>query len=92
MKFDYYKVPTEDPKQPWRIYPLIPIRLSAKGRTIQILALIDSGADTSLFHASIATKLGLDTDIGQTMSYNGIEGQSIMGHIHRVDLQVLEAV
>ncbi len=91
MKFDYYKMKTGDPKREWLIYPLIPIRLSAKGRTIQLLALIDSGADVSLFHSSIAAKLGLDTDIGQTMRYNGIEGQSITGQLYTVDLQVVGA-
>ena len=61
MKFEYKKVPSSpNPADPWVSKPYLTIRLSAAGKTVQLDALVDSGAETSLFHASVAKVFGLD--------------------------------
>jgi hypothetical protein len=60
MKFDYLKQPNfNDPQKPWISRPMIPVRLFHQGKHVDVYALVDSGADTSLFHASLATTLGI---------------------------------
>lgn len=45
MQFPYQKVPaTNNPRDPWFPLPLIKVRLSWNEKTIQVNALIDSGA------------------------------------------------
>lgn len=57
MKFAYKKVPrSSNPADPWVSKPYLTIRLSAASKTVQLDALIDSGAEASLFHSSIAKK------------------------------------
>jgi hypothetical protein len=89
MQFDYYKIPTYDPARPWIARPLIPIQLSSKGRHKTVLALIDSGADRSLFHVSYASLLGLDTEIGRSEQFTGIADEAVTAYFHAVELQII---
>jgi hypothetical protein len=89
MQFDYHKIPTQDPTRPWIVRPLIPIQLSHKGRHKTVLALLDSGADRSLFHASYAPLLGLDTEIGHSEQFTGIADEAVTAYFHTVELQII---
>ena len=89
LKFDYTKLATTDPTRPWVARPLVPIRLVAKSRFAQTLALIDSGADYSIFHSDYAEALGLTTDIGESRKIRGIEGTDVLVYFHTVELQVV---
>ncbi|MGH7909323.1 MAG: hypothetical protein ACRENW_05680, partial [Thermodesulfobacteriota bacterium] len=62
MKFPYIKVPTPDLLRPWKSLPLIPIRVFIETRAsfLDILALLDSGADKSAFNLEIAKVLKID--------------------------------
>lgn len=90
MKFDYRKIPSSNnPADPWVNVPHLPIRLSIQDRSIDMYALVDSGADASLFHASLAAKLGINLTSGLKHSFMGISGDKVEGYFHTVRLQVI---
>jgi hypothetical protein len=93
MKFEYLKQPNfNDPQKPWIARPMVPIRLSHQGKHIDVYALVDSGADTALFHSSIAIELGIDIKKGRKQAFRGIaENAAVDGYFHRVSLQVIGA-
>src|SRR5712692_5766616 len=71
--------------------PMIGIRLSRGNKGINLLALIDSGADSSLFHKSVADALGIDYKQGPSRDFSGISGRQakITAYFHEVHLTVL---
>jgi hypothetical protein len=89
MRFDYVKVELDDPKLLWMPRPLIPVRLTSKSRHTTALALLDSGADKSLFSIDYAKELGLDTEIGRAESFGGIAGEEVIAFFHPVELQIM---
>jgi hypothetical protein len=70
---------------------LIKVRLSYKDKIIQLDALIDSGADVSLFHASAAKALGIDLASGIKQEYFGVSGHKIEAYFHTVKFQIVGA-
>jgi hypothetical protein len=90
MKFKYLKQRNPaNPAQPWVLRPYIPIRLFYGQRSVSVLALVDSGADESVFHASIGRLLGIDVPKGRKKRFVGISGTGADGYVHRVRLQVV---
>ena len=90
MKFEYKKVPNSlNPAEPWVSKPYLTIRLSAEGKTVQLDALIDSGAEASLFHSSVAKVFGFDLKAGLKKEYYGITGEPAVCYFHPVRLQVV---
>lgn len=89
MKFPYFKFPSSDPKRKWVSRPLIPISLIGPRDTCKGYALVDSGADRSLFNMEIAEKIGLDFKNTLTENFSGIEGGILRAKIQRVELQVV---
>ena len=69
--------------------PLIPVTLSTSdGITLPpLLALVDSGASISLFHAEIADLLGLDLTAGDKHTLSGIGG-SMDAYVHWVQCTI----
>ena len=65
MKFPYIKTPHSDPYKKWVARPIIPVTLFGPGGSININALIDSGADKCLFNAEIGTEIGLNVFAGE---------------------------
>lgn len=55
-----------------------------------VVALVDSGADSSLFHASIGTEIGLSPAQGIQAKFAGIEGGGLKAWLHKVSLEVLD--
>ncbi len=90
MKFPYLKFPANpnpafpDHKQAKR--PVLPIEVSHNNRSVRYFALIDSGADFCIFHASVAEYLNIDTRQGKKLEYFGIEGNKQEAFFHNVDL------
>jgi len=91
MKFDYLKQPNfSNPNQPWVSRPVIPVKLSRNGKSVQVYALLDSGADSSLFHVSLANELGIDLRSGSHQNFFGISGGAgIDASIHKIRIQVI---
>lgn len=90
MKFDYIKQASSiDPARPWIPRPIIPIRLANKAMDIDLYALIDSGADASIFHADIAKDLLIDLESGRKQELFGVSGHPIVVYFHKVKLQII---
>lgn len=89
MKFDYLKQPNFlNPQKPWISRPLIPVRLLHKEKHLDVYALIDSGADASVFHSSIARELGINIESGRQEQFSGISEGSIEVYFHIIKLQI----
>lgn len=91
MKFDYLKQPNFlHPTKPWVSRPLIPVALLHNNKSIKVYALVDSGADMSLFHVSLARELGIEVANGRKEKFLGIsEEAGIDVYVHTVGLQVI---
>jgi hypothetical protein len=68
-------------------YPMIPVNLKKNERSIETLALIDSGATISVFQGSLGESLGIDLESGKKKLFQGIGGK-IIGYIHSVVLKI----
>ena len=56
--------------------PYVPVRLRNGGRAIETFGIVDSGADSSLFHRDWATPLGLVIDPTRPALTTGIGGDA----------------
>src|SRR6266849_6280124 len=90
MKFSYQQFQNKANPKEVSIKPMVPIQLSYEKKTIKLLALIDSGADSCLFHKSIADALEIDYKKGPPKNFSGISGSQskITAYFHRVHLTV----
>lgn len=71
--------------------PIIPLKLSFNDLTIKYEALIDSGADFSVFEAELGEYLGLDIKSGLSESFKGVQGkESSIVYFHKVVVTVLD--
>ena len=67
---------------------MLRVRLGYAGRqTPEFPALLESGADTSVFHADLAIYLGIDLTACRTAHIAGIGGRAAV-HVCPVDLEV----
>ena len=87
-KFDYRKVPDLSiPRRRWIKRPMLQVTLFGGTRRKQVICLVDSGADVSLFHASIGRNLGIEIESGTYKEFEGIAG-SLEAYMHDVELQI----
>ncbi len=90
MKFDYRKQPNfASPNKMWVSRPFIPVRLSANSKHLDVYALVDSGADTCLFHSSIGEELEIEIEEGRKEMFFGISDVPIDVYFHRIRLQIM---
>lgn len=89
MKFSYLKFPAKGFKDKWIVRPFIPIKIFGPKDNWEGYALVDSGADRSLFNAEIAEMIGLDLTKGQTEHFGGISGDPVTAYLIPVKLQVI---
>ncbi|MBI2263198.1 hypothetical protein HY373_01510 [Candidatus Berkelbacteria bacterium] len=89
MNFPYFKIPALDPNRKWISRPVIPIRIYGPIDNIAIDALIDSGADISLFNLEIGKRLGLDFSDSQIENFLGIGGDGIAAYIYEIEVKIL---
>lgn len=82
--FRYHVLPTHLDNT--RKIPAIPIVLKGPRATIATMGLIDSGADVSAIHASIAEHLGLDME--GPLEETGVVGGSVESIISEVKMNV----
>jgi len=80
LKFPYLK-------REKKYYPIIPILLRHKDKLVLTEALVDSGANTSVFHAEIAEQLGIKFKQGRKIYLGGIGGR-ILAYLHQVDIKI----
>jgi hypothetical protein len=75
MKFSYEKqIDIHNPQLPWRSRPAVRVQLSYGDRYQSVMALIDSGAEITLFHISLAKQLGI-TLFQREATVFGISGE-----------------
>ena len=68
-------------------FPIISLRLIHKRKSIEILALVDSGATISIFRPEVAEDLGIEVEEGKEIDLNGVGGW-IKGYLHKLDVEV----
>lgn len=89
MKLSYRKVPSSrNPNDPWIPRPIVRIELFYGNQHQKVDALLDSGADASLFHSSIAELLGIKFEDGLEKEFFGISEKSIKVYFHKVQMQI----
>ena len=87
MKFSYRKTPSDDPSQRWFSRPIIDVTVSGDKSTT-VAALVDSGADISLFNVEVAEYIGLDVEKGRIVYVGGVGEGRLKAYLHKVKLQV----
>lgn len=92
MKFPYLKIPREDPRKKWISRPIIPITLFGPEGSVNIDALIDSGADRCLFNAQIGREIGLNIERGEKETFSGIEGGRVEPIFIKFNFKLLELI
>ena len=73
-------------------HPLIKIVLIGPKERIKMLALIDSGADYSLFSLEVAERLGIKKENGKKVSLQGVVGEPFLGYLHKVPVQIEDTI
>jgi len=68
-------------------YPMIDVELIGSRASLVVRALVDSGANLSLFQAEIAGYLGISIQAGQRLPVQGITGR-ITAYLHRIPVRV----
>ncbi len=90
MKFPYLKQPNLlKPQAPWIARPIIPVKLSYERNSLNVAALIDSGADFCIFNTEIGERLGIPIKEGETLDFFGITKIPVKVYLHKIKLQVL---
>lgn len=92
MRFPYKKFPLQPapggPRPGYVLRPVIPIRLQVGQRYVSFEALIDSGADFCIFHASLGEIVGLDIRSGREVTFHGVAGIKQHAYFHAVQLEM----
>lgn len=71
-----------------RHLPLIPLTVYGPKTHLEVLALVDSGAEHNVFGQEVADRVGLSLEKGSPVLLAGIEGKDLPGHLVSVELQV----
>ena len=82
MKFNYKRY------GPNVVRPVIEIKVKSNSQTIKYHALVDSGADISLFHAEVAEALGIDLSKCKKELVTGVGAKSSEFFLHKVSVEV----
>lgn len=95
LKYDYLKFNIKPSKAFPRRFsisrPVVPIQLIRGQDKIKCLAIIDSGADYCVFHASLGEVIGLTIESGKLDHFGGISGQQqqqLTAYFHNIQIEV----
>lgn len=92
MKYKYSQFPAQpspafpDLKEVWR--PAVPITICHKTQEFGYLALVDSGADSCIFHGYIGEMIGLSVRSGKITPLYGVTSGKGEVFYHRVELVI----
>ena len=67
--------------------PVADVDITARGKSLTIKALVDSGATFSIFREEIADFLDIRVEAGRRIYLEGIGGR-ILGYLHRLPVQI----
>lgn len=68
-------------------FPIISVALESGRIKKEFLALVDSGASTSIFRGEVADVLGIRIESGKVVYLNGVGGK-IKGYLHKLMLEI----
>jgi len=92
LRFRYVRIPaTPSEAFPHTVYyhrPLIPVTLSAGSKSARLLALIDSGADNTIFNMQVAAMLGLRLGSAPADSFCGTSGHEQTARYRRLTIRI----
>lgn len=88
MRFSYTKEPGATPTEKWKARPYVPFTLRGPRGSVQLVGLVDSGADICLFDGEIAAAIGLKLEDGIRISSRGVEGGRLPTWLHPVRILV----
>ena len=92
LRFRYVRIPaTPSEAFPHAAYyhrPLIPVTLSTGRKSARLLALIDSGADNTIFNMQVAAVLGLRLGDAPADSFCGTSGQEQTARYRRLTIRI----
>lgn len=74
-----------------RYFPVIKLALIHKNSKLTIEALVDSGANISIFGADVAESLGINVESGKEVYLSGVGGR-ILGYEHTVKFEIDQLV
>jgi len=79
-------------KFPYRLfrdfyYPIVPVIVTNKSKSISTSALVDSGASISIFNGSIGKLIGIDVESGEKRIFQGVSAR-LIGYVHKVRLEI----
>jgi len=90
VKFSYIRLKSETPEG--ILYasarPVIPIKVWHEQKSVRYEALVDSGADISMFHAELAEVLGINLKQGKEISLYGIGHGQSKGYVHDIEIEI----
>jgi predicted aspartyl protease len=88
MKFSYSKIPHSHPSKKWISRPMITVTLHGPRGSVNVHALLDSGADKCLFSNQIGEEIGLNVKEGEEEIFGGIEGGRVKSYLHEIEVQI----
>lgn len=92
IKFKYRKVavaPSQAfPKRKYVPRPIIPLSIIIGGKRLRYEALIDSGADYTIFPAALGLLAGLNIKEGKKESIMGVSGSTMTVYFHHILVNV----
>lgn len=95
LKYDYLKLtikPSEAfPRRLSVSRPVIPIQLIRGQDRVKCYAIIDSGADYCVFHASLGEVIGLTIESGKLDHFSGVSTQpqqELTAYFHNIKIEV----
>jgi len=92
VKFKYRKTSIASPfsKRKILVRPIIPISLRSGGKSLRYEALIDSGADFSIFPTEIAKKLEVNLKKAKKIYFSSATGNLVQGILSKIKLDIGE--
>lgn len=92
MKFPYRRISVYSSpaflKRDYLLRPIIPISLTKGDNKIRFEALIDSGADYTVFPGILGRLLEIEVESGKKDSIVGVSGESINVYFHNIIIEV----
>jgi hypothetical protein len=90
MKFPYCHLLTSHPLRLWKSLPLITVKVFNEDKSkLLCCALVDSGAEKSLFHIEVAGELGLNLRNMEEEVFSGVEGGRLTAKMAQVPIQIV---
>ena len=90
MKFKYrYLRDSSGSGRDYIRLPLLQVRLGSGANRTDVVGLVDTGATDCIFDRDVADALGIEFAASDaTREYYGVDGQSVIGHIHMIRFQI----